>query len=186
MSSPGDNDDNGTWWSRLEDGINGFAATAMQHPPLGTAFLRGFGLTKIPLLWFLRPRLIELNDERTVIEIPLSWRSKNHLGAMYFGALVVGADLAGGLMAMRCIMASKARVALVFKDLRAEFLRRAEGDVRFTCEAGQKSALAVAKAIETGERINELVEVVATVPRRNALEPVARFALTLSLKRRSA
>ncbi len=34
------------------------------------------------------------------IRIPLGWRTRNHLGSMYFGALATGADLVGGLLVM--------------------------------------------------------------------------------------
>lgn len=102
-----------------------------------TTRLRLWALTKIPLLFFLRPSVVEASALRTVIRIPLSRRSRNHLGSMYFGALCAGADLAGALTAMRRIDASGRRISLIFKDVKAQFFKRAEGDVFFTCEDGQ-------------------------------------------------
>jgi len=55
---------------------------------------------------------------------------------MYFGVLAVGADVTGGFLAMRYIQASTSKIALIFKDFKAEFLKRAEGDVHFVCEDG--------------------------------------------------
>jgi hypothetical protein len=72
------------------------------------------------------------------------------------------------------------KVSLVFKDLHADFLKRAEGDVLFTCDEGEKIRKLVARAMKSGERENMPVHVEATV----AGEPVARFKLTLSLKRK--
>ncbi len=141
---------------------------------------------KIPVLLFLGPRIVEVDDEGCAIEIPLRWRSRNHLGSMYFGALCAGADVAGGLLAVRLISARHRRVRLVFADLRAEFLKRADGDVRFRCTDGRRIAEAVRRADETGERVGIPVEVVATVPSRYGDEPVARFTLGLSLKRADA
>ena len=66
-------------------------------------YLKIFGLTKIPLLWFCRPKIIILNTESVEIKIPLRRRTKNHLNSMYFGALSVGADITGGFLAMMCI-----------------------------------------------------------------------------------
>ena len=71
-------------------------------------------------------------------------------------------------------------------DLKAEFLKRADGDVRFRCRDGRRIAEAVRQADETGERVGLPVEVVATVPSRYGDEPVARFTLGLSLKRADA
>lgn len=148
--------------------------------------LRLVGL-RIPTLLFLGPRVLELDEEGCAVEIPLTWRTKNHLiGAMYFGALCAGADLAGGLPAARLLFGPHRDVRLVFGELRAEFLKRADGDVVFRSRDGRRVAEAVREAARTGERVSAPVEVVATVPSRYGDEPVARFAMTISLKRRSA
>lgn len=149
-----------------------------------TTRLRLWTLTKIPLLFFLRPSVVEASASRTVIRIPLTRRSRNHLGSMYFGALCAGADLAGALTAMRRIDASGRRISLIFKDVKAQFLKRAEGDVLFACEDGEAVAGLVLRTIESGEREQLPVRIVATVPDKLGAEPVAEFVLTLSLKRR--
>src|SRR5271168_4069226 len=66
-----------------------------------TLEMRGVGLAKIPLLFFVSPTVVELNERRCEIRIPLTWRTRNHLRSMYFGALAIGADAAGGLIAWR-------------------------------------------------------------------------------------
>lgn len=150
-----------------------------------TLYLRRFALAHIPLLGFLWPSVEELTDDRCVVRIPLTRRSKNHLGSLYFAALAAGADAAGGLIAMRLIARSGGRTSLVFKDIHGEFLSRAEGDTDFTCEDGQAIHRAFAEAVRTGERQNVPVTVVATVPGKSD-KPVARFVMTLSLKARPA
>lgn len=149
-----------------------------------TAFLRLFGLAKVPMIFFCSPRVAELSNQRCEIVIPLTLRTKNHLRSMYFGALCVGADCAGGMIAMKIIEEDKLPVSLVFKDFKAEFLKRPEGDVHFSCENGPEIEVAVRRAIETGERQNVSVPVIATVPSESASEPVAKFMLTLSLKKK--
>lgn len=150
-----------------------------------TLMLRAFGFFKIPLLFFVSPSVVELTSKRCVVKIPLTRRSRNHLKSMYFGALAAGADCAGGLIAMRLIEDGKHKVSLVFKDFTAEFLKRAEGDVHFTCEQGDELRDFVEKVVASGERMNLPVKVVATVPSMLGDEPVARFTLTLSLKKKS-
>ena len=65
-----------------------------------TIYLRYFGLTKIPLLFYARPSVIVKTDHRVVIKIPLNRRTRNHQGSMYFAALAMGADCAVGLLAV--------------------------------------------------------------------------------------
>ena len=89
-------------------------------------YLQYFGLTKIPLLWFCRPKIIRITSETVEIKIPLMRRTKNHLNSMYFGALSVGADITGGFLAMMCIQKSKHKVALIFKDFKGGLRRGQE------------------------------------------------------------
>jgi hypothetical protein len=74
-------------------------------------------------------------------------------------------------------------VKLSFKDLAAQFLKRADGDVVFRSGDGGKVREAVERADATGERVTLPIEVVATVPEKYGEEAVARFTMGLSLKR---
>lgn len=148
-----------------------------------TALVRWIGL-KIPSLLFVGPRVLEVSDEGCAVEIPLGWRSKNHLGSMYLGVLCAGADLASGFNAARLIYAKHKKVVLVFADLKVDFLKRADGDVVFRTTMGRAIADAVRRADETGERQTIPVEVIATVPKKYGDEPVARFTMGLSMKRK--
>jgi acyl-coenzyme A thioesterase PaaI-like protein len=148
-----------------------------------TLSLRWFGLTKIPVLFYFGVSVTEISKERMVVRIPLRRRTKNHLGSMYFGALCAGADCAAGAFAMHLIKQQPKHISLVFKDFSAEFLKRAEGDVDFCCDQGNEIAELVAQAAASDERVERRLNVIATVPLLSD-EPVARFKLTLSLKRR--
>ena len=147
--------------------------------------LRAFGVLKIPLVFFCSPKIVELSEDAVEIVIPLNYRTKNHLGSMYFGVQAVGADTAGGLLAMNRIIETGNRVSLVFKDFHAEFLKRPEGDVHFRSEDGKKMRALVDRALASGERVNETVEIVGTCPSKLGKEPVGRYRLTVSLKRKS-
>lgn len=150
-----------------------------------TLYLRGFGLTQVFLIFVTRPSVVELEDDHCVIKIPLNRITRNHLGSMYFGSLCIGADVAGGIIAMRGIEKKGAKVSLVFKDFKANFLKRPEGDVHFTCRDGEAIQALVEKTVQSGVRENMTVRITATVPSESGDEPVAEFELTLSLKKKS-
>jgi acyl-coenzyme A thioesterase PaaI-like protein len=148
--------------------------------------LRLMGFLKIPLLGSVRPSVVELDEDHCVIRIPLRRWTRNHLGSMYFGALAIGADCAGGIMAVELIRRRKAKVSLIFKSFRAEFLRRPEADVFFLCEDGAKIRSLVERVLASEERLGELINLTAAVlTPEGGYEPVARFVLELSLKRSS-
>ncbi len=104
---------------------------------------------------------------------------------MYFGALAVGADCAGGLMVTHFIQQTKSSISLIFKDFHADYLKRAEGDVVFSCEQGSDVKEFVYQVLQTGERKNFPLRIVATVPTHFGDEPVAYFLLTVSLKKKT-
>ena len=57
------------------------------------------GFFKIPIIGFVKPQLLVLNENESHVRIKIRRRTKNHLNSMYFGALAVGADVAAGLHA---------------------------------------------------------------------------------------
>lgn len=140
-----------------------------------------FSFFRIPMIFWLRPRILELSASRAEIKIPLNRRSKNHLQSMYFGALCVGADLAGGIQLMRILGKDIAKVSFAFKDFQADFLKRPEADVHFISQGGEDIAELIEKARISKERESMPVQITAIVPKLNN-EIVAQFTLTLSLK----
>jgi len=149
-----------------------------------TLQLRLLGLLKIPLLGSVRPTVVELGDERCVIRVRLRRWTRNHLDSMYFGALAIGADCAGGIMAVEQIRRRKAKVSLIFKSFHAEFLRRPESDVFFICEEGARIRDLVDRVLVSERRLGELIPVTAAVLAPDgSYDPVARFILELTLKR---
>ena len=145
-------------------------------------FLWCFGLTKVRMILFCRPKIVDISDEKVVIYIPLNRQTRNHVKSMYIGTMTVGADLVTGLTAMLSIRRSKRKIVLIFKDLNATFLKRAEGDTYFTCNHVKDIDSAVRKVISSKERVNLNVPVTATVPDKFGEELVAEFTITLSMK----
>ena len=148
--------------------------------------LKIFSLIKIPLIHYCRPKIIEINDQKVVVKIPLKKRTKNHFNSMYFGALAIGADVAGAFMAFYLVKKKKQKISLIFKDFKADFLKRPDDDVYFTCEEGHIISKIIDQTINTGERVDQPVNIVATVPSLSGDEPVAKFVLTISVKVRKS
>jgi acyl-coenzyme A thioesterase PaaI-like protein len=147
-------------------------------------YLNYFGFFKVPFIWLARPKILHLDDERVEVKIPIRRRTKNHLNSMYFGVLAVGADVAGGFMAMSKAQDSGRKVSLAFKAVEGQFLKRPEADVHFICEDGKQIDQMLKRTFDTGERVNEAVKITAICPSLHGNEPMAEFYLTLSLKRK--
>jgi acyl-coenzyme A thioesterase PaaI-like protein len=152
---------------------------------MNTRGVRLWSLRNVFLLWFVKPSILEINERRCVVKIPLNWRTRrNDIHAMYLGVLCMGADVAAGLIAFDQMQKRKLNLSFVFKTVRAEFLKRAEGDVIFTNEDGFLIQDLIGRTLASGEREDAVVHITATVPSKLGDEAVAKFDLTLSLKKR--
>lgn len=145
-------------------------------------FLWYFSHFQVPLIGHLKPKIISLDDKKIVVKLPLTRRSKNHLHSMYFGALAVGADVAGGLHGFYHAQQEKVNVSLVFKSFEAQFLKRPESDVYFICNMGDTVKAMIVESRQTGERINKMLDIQAFINYLDEPEAVAHFKLELSLK----
>lgn len=144
--------------------------------------LKHFGEKLIPMIGFCQPEILTMTDEVVEILIPLKPETKNHLNSMYFGALAVGADAAGGFLAITKAEQMGKKISLAFKAVKAEFLARPEDDVVFVCRDGKLIDKMLAETVETGERVNHPVRITALCPKINGDQPMAEFELTLSVK----
>jgi hypothetical protein len=104
---------------------------------------------------------------------------------MYFGALSIGAELAVGLTAVTSIYESGQKIDFIFKDFKADFLKRCDGDVYFICDEADKVRELIEKAKTTSERLESCFKVYSTVPSKSKTDKVATYELTLSVKNRS-
>ncbi len=160
-----------------------FFLKKIPEPLKQTAIIRLFGLRKIPLIFFVGPTVKQLDNETCIIKIPLNRRTKNHLNSMYLGTLCIGADLAGGLAAIKFAEEAGFKSSFAFKELNCKFLKRPESDTYFTCNDGPKIKEFVERVKVSGERHNLPVRVIATCPDQTGQEPIAEFTLVLSLKK---
>lgn len=150
-----------------------------------TTMVRLWSLQNVFLLWLISPKILELSAERCVVRVPLNWRTRRKdIRAMYLGTLCMGADVAAGLIAFQLVAEKRVKINFIFKDMKAEFIKRAEGAVVFTNSDGPLIQDLIRRALENGERQEATVHVTATVPEKLGDEAVARFELTLSVKRK--
>jgi len=137
---------------------------------------------KVPMIFYCKPSVIEISSKSVTLKIPFIRRNRNHLGSMYLGALCVGADITSALLSLSIIKESGKKILPIFKDFKADYYKRAEGDVHFVCNQGDEIQNMIEEVIQNKVRINKKIDVLAYVPSKLNEEVVAKFSLTLSLK----
>lgn len=148
-----------------------------------TALINGLSALKIPLLAFCTPQVKELTADRARVRIRLDYRTKNHVGVMYFGALAMGAELSIALQAIDSIQQSGQKIEFIFKDFSCEFLKRADHHVDFVC--GDVAAIRdlIERSSSSPERLEGTYRGFAMV--EGAEDPIMTYKLTLSVRNRS-
>ncbi len=142
-----------------------------------------FALRKLPLILFCMPKINTLTKSSCHIKIPLTYFTKNHVGSMYFGVLLIGVDLCCGLLALHLIKKSNYKIGIIFKDVRASFIKRAENAVRFECNKGSEIREMINETIQTNERVSKSIKVSAFDIKTN--ECVVEYEIGLSIKYKS-
>ncbi len=139
-------------------------------------------IQKLPTLWWWGVRVEEAGSEQFQVSIPFNWRTQNPFRSIYFAALAGTAELSTGLLSMLAIEASGKSVSMLVTGMEAEFLKKANQRICFTCTQGSEIRAAIQQAILTGEGTSVRVTSVGTNPEGAV---VARFYLTWSFKVRS-
>lgn len=137
------------------------------------------GRIRIPLIGYTNPKLLSIDDQSVRVRIKLRRRTKNHLNSMYFGALAVGADIAGGIQVFYFSKMLGKEISFAFKGMNAAFIKRAESDIIFESTQGDLVKAAIDKSFAEKVRVNESIEVRAI---NEAQEIVAKFDMIISVR----
>jgi len=137
-------------------------------------------LVKLPTAVFWRLKMVRLDREHCVVSIPYFWRSQNPFKSIYFAALAGAAELSTGALC-QLALAGKGSFSMLVVDFRAEYSKKANTKIQFTCEQGAE-LFSLIDTLKPGET-NQLT--MRSVGKNKSGEEVARFFITWSFKRKN-
>lgn len=136
-------------------------------------------LTKLPSAIFWKLRIKSISLEKCEVTIPYFWRSQNPFKSIYFAAMAGAAELSTGALC-QLGMAGKGKFSMLVVDFRAEYHKKANKKITFTCDQGM-DVVDLIDSLTVGDS-NQLTMVsTGTNPEG---EMVARFFVTWSFKRK--
>ena len=163
--------------------LDAAAVDRVRKRMLSPFLFRLFLLAKLPLGLVAGMRVRSIDPRRCETTIPYRWRTTNPFRSMYFAAQSMAAELSTGALALLAVKLAPRPVAMLIVGLEAEFSKKADRRVTFTCEEGGKILAAVRETTATGEPVTVRA---ATVGRMDDGTEVSRFHFTWSFKRRGA
>jgi Domain of unknown function (DUF4442) len=112
--------------------------------------MRLYLLLKLPAAWFMGIGVRSCTEQRAVVRLPYGWRSQNPFRSIYFAAQCAAGELSTGILGQLALREMPPMSMLVTR-VEAEFYKKADKALLFTCEDGAAIAEAVLQARQTGE-----------------------------------
>jgi hypothetical protein len=141
-----------------------------------------FLFIKLPLAWIAGTRVEKIETDCCQISMPYGWRNQNPFNSIYFAAQCMSAEMSTGMLCLLAIEHSGESVAMLVSSNECEYSKKADGNVTFTCNDGQKMFDAVTETCRTGEPV--LVPMTTVGVMDNGME-VSSFTFTWTVKRRN-
>ena len=127
-------------------------------------------------------RLIHLDENKSVSELPFRWLNKNPFNSMYFAVLSMAAELSTAAPVMLATKATDANIALIIVELKVEFVKKAQSKITFTCMDYEN----IYNAVTQLKQCDDTAVVTAKTTGRDIDgNEVATFYFTWSFRRRS-
>jgi hypothetical protein len=137
-------------------------------------------LVKLPSAIFWKLRIQTLSPETCEVTIPYFWRTQNPFKSIYFAALAGAAELSTGAMG-QLALAGRGAFSMLVVDFRAEYLKKANSKITFSCEQGAE-LFDLIESLNVGEAGQ--LTMISSGKNRDG-EFVARFFITWSFKRKA-
>lgn len=142
---------------------------------------RLYYLKSLPMGLFSGIKLMQLDETVSVSEVPFRWCNKNPFNSMYFAVQSMAAELSTAAPVLMALKGTDADVALIIVDLKAEFVKKAQSKITFSCVDYEKITNAVAQLVQADDTVTVTAK---TTGRDVDHDEVANFYFTWSFKRR--
>jgi hypothetical protein len=143
---------------------------------------RMFLLAKLPAAFFAGLKLKSVNGTKSIISVRYNWFNKNPFGSLYFAVLAMAAEASTGILCIAAIRREKQKVSMLITKIEGNFMKKAVGQICFTCQDGLKIQQAIEETITDGESRSIVCQSIGI---NESAEVVAEFFCTWSFKARN-
>ena len=143
---------------------------------------RLYYLKSLPMGLISGIRITYLDEDKAITEVPYRWRNKNPFRSMYFAVQSMAAELSTAAPVFMALKGVDADIAFIIVDLKAEFVKKAQSKVTFSCTDYEEIYAAISKL----NKLDDIVTITAkSIGKDIDGNEVAIFYFTWSFKMRS-
>ena len=143
---------------------------------------RLFYFKSLPMALISGIKVIHLDEKKSTSEVPFRWSNKNPFKSMYFAVQSMAAELSTAAPALMALKGNEKNIAYIIVDLKAEFFKKAQSKVTFSCLDYDKFFIAISQLSQPDDTVTVTAK---TVGRDAENNEVAVFHFTWSFKVRS-
>ena len=131
-----------------------------------------FTFFKLPSVFWTGIRTTKVTDTSCEVSVKHRWINQNPFKSMFWAVQGMAAELTTGLLIMKGIKESKAKVSMLVLNNNANFSKKATGRITFACTQGTEITQLMDKLIKSGTPKTIWMEAVGT---DEAGDVVSRF-----------
>ena len=108
-----------------------------------------FTLLRLPSVWLCGLRVTSLEQSFCEAKVKHRWINQNPFNSMFWAVQGMAAELTTGMLLMQEIQISKRKVSMLVLNNKANFSKKAQGRITFSCNSADLITNAIKKLLET-------------------------------------
>ncbi|MDB4063475.1 DUF4442 domain-containing protein [Flavobacteriaceae bacterium] len=108
-----------------------------------------FTLLKLPSVWLCGIRVTSLEQSFCEAKVKHRWINQNPFNSMFWAVQGMAAELTTGMLLIQEIQISKRKVSMLVLNNKANFSKKAQGRITFSCNSADLITNAIKKLLET-------------------------------------
>ena len=141
-----------------------------------------FTLLKLPSVWLCGIRVTSLEQSFCEAKVKHRWINQNPFNSMFWAVQGMAAELTTGMLLMQEIQISKRKVSMLVLNNKANFSKKAQGRITFSCNSADLITNAIKKLLET-DKPQTLWLTSKGMDENNDLASTFEFEWTLLIKK---
>ncbi|CAI8250518.1 MAG: DUF4442 domain-containing protein [Phycisphaerales bacterium] len=141
-----------------------------------------FTLLRLPSVWLCGIRVTLLEQSFCEAKVKHRWINQNPFNSMFWAVQGMAAELTTGMLLMQEIQTSKRKVSMLVLNNKANFSKKAQGRITFSCNSADLITNAIKKLLET-DKPQTLWLTSKGIDENNDLVSTFEFEWTLLIKK---
>ena len=141
-----------------------------------------FTLLRLPSVWLCGIRVTLLEQSFCEAKVKHRWINQNPFNSMFWAVQGMAAELTTGMLLMQEIQISKRKISMLVLNNKANFSKKAQGRITFSCNSADLITNAIKKLLET-DKPQILLLTSKGIDENNDLVSTFEFEWTLLIKK---